>query len=159
MGKLFRISAIHFSLYLISCVAIVVACIYEETNYYSHFSPESSDVDSSFKPLFITEEVFYPGSDLEYYSQLFNKNIILEWSLYLGDVIGEKDISYLLLNMDSQNEVDDFYSNIITSNNLAALKRRFSNVNDKSIGFIKFLHYAKQIEAISTQVTTHDACI
>ena len=152
MGKLFRISAIHFSLYLISCVAIVVACIYEETNYYSHFSPESSDVDSSFKPLFITEEVFYPGTDLEYYSQLFNKNIILEWSSYLGDVISEKDISYLLLNMDSQNEVDDFYSNIITSNNLAALKRRFSDVNDKSIGFIKFLHYAKQIEAISTQV-------
>lgn len=153
MGKLFKNSVIHFSLYLISCLAIVLACVYEETNYYSHFSPESSDVDSSFKPLFITEEVFYPVSDLEYYSQLFNKNIINEWSSYLGDVINQKDLSYLLLNTDSQNEIDDFYSNILTSQNLEALKRRFTEVNDKTIGFIKFLHYAKQIEVISTQVT------
>lgn len=90
-----------FSVFITSCIVIIIACSDIDFTYYSHFSPEVSDIDSSFEPMFISEDLFYNYSHFEYYSQRFNTNIIDEWSVYLEDRIPIKEIEYFLLDNNS----------------------------------------------------------
>jgi hypothetical protein len=130
---------------------IIIACSGIDFTYYSHFSPEVSDLDSSFEPLFISEDLFSNYADFEYYSKRFNTNIIDEWRGYLGDRISINDIEYFLLDNNSTNEINELYATMKNSHQSGILNKRFSVFDSKIKGFIQFLYYAKQIEAISLQ--------
>ena len=151
MGQYFKKCVILFSVFITSCIVIIIACSGIDFTYYSHFSPEVSDIDSSFEPMFISEELFYNYSEFEYYSQRFNTNIIDEWSVYLEDRIPIKEIEYFLLDNNSTKEINELYANVQNSNKSGILNSRFSVIDSKVKGFIQFLYYAKQIEAISLQ--------
>ena len=151
MGQYFKKCVILFSVFITSCIVIIIACSDIDFTYYSHFSPEVSDIDSSFEPMFISEELFYNYSEFEYYSQRFNTNIIDEWSVYLEDRIPIKEIEYFLLDNNSTKEINELYANVQNSNKSGILNSRFSVIDSKVKGFIQFLYYAKQIEAISLQ--------
>jgi len=151
MGQYFKKCVILFSVFITSCIVIIIACSGIDFTYYSHFSPEVSDIDSSFEPMFISEDLFYDYSYFEYYSKRFNTNIIDEWSVYLEDRIPIKEIEYFLLDNNSINEINEIYANVQNSNNSGILNRRFSVIDSKVKGFIQFLYYAKKIEAISLQ--------
>ncbi len=151
MGQYFKKCVILFSVFITSCIVIIIACSDIDFTYYSHFSPEVSDIDSSFEPMFISEELFYNYSHFEYYSQRFNTNIIDEWSVYLEDRIPIKEIEYFLLDNNSTKEINELYANVQNSNKSGILNSRFSVIDSKVKGFIQFLYYAKQIEAISLQ--------
>lgn len=151
MGQYFKKCVILFSVFITSCIVIIIACSDIDFTYYSHFSPEVSDIDSSFEPMFISEDLFYNYSHFEYYSQRFNTNIIDEWSVYLEDRIPLKEIEYFLLDNNSTKEINELYANVHNSNKSGILNSRFSVIDSKVKGFIQFLYYAKQIEAISLQ--------
>ena len=151
MGQYFKKCVILFSVFITSCIVIIIACSGIDFTYYSHFSPEVSDIDSSFEPMFISEELFYNYSEFEYYSQRFNTNIIDEWSVYLEDRIPIKEIEYFLLDNNSTKEINELYANVQNSNKSGILNSRFSVIDSKVKGFIQFLYFAKQIEAISLQ--------
>ena len=151
MGQYFKKCVILFSVFITSCIVIIIACSGIDFTYYSHFSPEVSDIDSSFEPMFISEELFYNYSEFEYYSQRFNTNIIDEWSVYLEDRIPIKEIEYFLLDNNSTKEINELYANVQNSNKSGILNSRFSVIDSKVKGFIQFLYLAKQIEAISLQ--------
>ena len=151
MGQYFKKCVILFSVFITSCIVIIIACSDIDFTYYSHFSPEVSDIDSSFEPMFISEDLFYNYSHFEYYSQRFNTNIIDEWSVYLEDRIPIKEIEYFLLDNNSTKEINELYANVQNSNKSGILNSRFSVIDSKVKGFIQFLYYAKQIEAISLQ--------
>lgn len=151
MGQYFKKCVILFSVFITSCIVIIIACSDIDFTYYSHFSPEVSDIDSSFEPMFISEELFYNYSEFEYYSQRFNTNIIDEWSVYLEDRIPIKEIEYFLLDNNSTKEINELYANVQNSNKSGILNSRFSVIDSKVKGFIQFLYFAKQIEAISLQ--------
>lgn len=151
MGQYFKKCVILFSVFITSCIVIIIACSDIDFTYYSHFSPEVSDIDSSFEPMFISEDLFYNYSHFEYYSQRFNTNIIDEWSVYLEDRIPIKEIEYFLLDNNSTKEINELYANVHNSNKSGILNSRFSVIDSKVKGFIQFLYYAKQIEAISLQ--------
>ena len=151
MGQYFKKCVILFSVFITSCIVIIIACSGIDFTYYSHFSPEVSDIDSSFEPMFISEDLFYNYSHFEYYSQRFNTNIIDEWSVYLEDRIPIKEIEYFLLDNNSTKEINELYANVQNSNKSGILNSRFSVIDSKVKGFIQFLYYAKQIEAISLQ--------
>ena len=151
MGQYFKKCVILFSVFITSCIVIIIACSDIDFTYYSHFSPEVSDIDSSFEPMFISEDLFYNYSHFEYYSQRFNTNIIDEWSVYLEDRIPIKEIEYFLLDNNSTKEINELYANVQNSNKSGILNSRFSVIDSKVKGFIQFLYFAKQIEAISLQ--------
>lgn len=151
MGQYFKKCVILFSVFITSCIVIIIACSDIDFTYYSHFSPEVSDIDSSFEPMFISEDLFYNYSHFEYYSQRFNTNIIDEWSVYLEDRIPIKEIEYFLLDNNSTKEINELYANVQNSNKSGILNSRFSVIDSKVKGFIQFLYYAKQIEVISLQ--------
>ena len=151
MGQYFKKCVILFSVFITSCIVIIIACSDIDFTYYSHFSPEVSDIDSSFEPMFISEDLFYNYSHFEYYSQRFNTNIIDEWSVYLEDRIPIKEIEYFLLDNNSTKEINELYANVQNSNKSGILNSRFSVIDSKVKGFIQFLYLAKQIEAISLQ--------
>lgn len=151
MGQYFKKCVILFSVFITSCIVIIIACSDIDFTYYSHFSPEVSDIDSSFEPMFISEDLFYNYSHFEYYSQRFNTNIIDEWSVYLEDRIPIKEIEYFLLDNNSTKEINELYANVHNSNKSGILNSRFSVIDSKVKGFIQFLYFAKQIEAISLQ--------
>ena len=151
MGQYFKKCVILFSVFITSCIVIIIACSGIDFTYYSHFSPEVSDIDSSFEPMFISEDLFYNYSHFEYYSQRFNTNIIDEWSVYLEDRIPIKEIEYFLLDNNSTKEINELYANVQNSNKSGILNSRFSVIDSKVKGFIQFLYFAKQIEAISLQ--------
>ena len=151
MGQYFKKCVILFSVFITSCIVIIIACSDIDFTYYSHFSPEVSDIDSSFEPMFISEDLFYNYSHFEYYSQRFNTNIIDEWSVYLEDRIPIKEIEYFLLDNNSTKDINELYANVQNSNKSGILNSRFSVIDSKVKGFIQFLYYAKQIEAISLQ--------
>lgn len=151
MGQYFKKCVILFSVFITSCIVIIIACSDIDFTYYSHFSPEVSDIDSSFEPMFISEDLFYNYSHFEYYSQRFNTNIIDEWSVYLEDRIPIKEIEYFLLDNNSTKEINELYANVQDSNKSGILNSRFSVIDSKVKGFIQFLYYAKQIEVISLQ--------
>ena len=151
MGQYFKKCVILFSVFITSCIVIIIACSDIDFTYYSHFSPEVSDIDSSFEPMFISEDLFYNYSHFEYYSQRFNTNIIDEWSVYLEDRIPIKEIEYFLLDNNSTKEINELYANVQISNKSGILNSRFSVIDSKVKGFIQFLYFAKQIEAISLQ--------
>jgi hypothetical protein len=151
MGQYFKNCVILFSVFITSCIVIIIACIGTDFTYYSHFSPEVSDLDSSFEPLFISEDLFSNYADFEYYSKRFNTNIIDEWRGYLGDRISINDIEYFLLDNNSTNEINELYATMKNSHQSGILNKRFSVFDSKIKGFIQFLYYAKQIEAISLQ--------
>lgn len=151
MGQYFKKCVIVFSVFITSCIVIIIACSGIDFTYYSHFSPEVSDLDSSFEPLFISEDLFSNYADFEYYSKRFNTNIIDEWRGYLGDRIPINDIEYFLLDNNSTNEINDIYATMKNSDLSGILNKRFSVFDSKIKGFIQFLYYAKQIEAISLQ--------
>lgn len=151
MGQYFKKCVIVFSVFITSCIVIIIACSGIDFTYYSHFSPEVSDLDSSFEPLFISEDLFSNYSDFEYYSKRFNTNIIDEWRGYLGDRISINDIEYFLLDNNSTNEINELYATMKNSHQSGILNKRFSVFDSKIKGFIQFLYYAKQIEAISLQ--------
>lgn len=151
MGQYFKKCVIVFSVFITSCIVIIIACIGTDFTYYSHFSPEVSDLDSSYQPLFISEDLFSNYSDFEYYSKRFNTNIIDEWRGYLGDRISINDIEYFLLDNNSTNEINELYATMKKSHQSGILNKRFTVFDSKIKGFIQFLYYAKQIEAISLQ--------
>jgi hypothetical protein len=151
MGQYFKKCVIVFSVFITSCIVIIIACSGIDFTYYSHFSPEVSDLDSSFEPLFISEDLFSNYADFEYYSKRFNTNIIDEWRGYLGDRISINDIEYFLLDNNSTNEINELYATMKNSHQSGILNKRFSVFDSKIKGFIQFLYYAKQIEAISLQ--------
>lgn len=151
MGQYFKQCVILFSVFTTSCIVIIIACSGIDFTYYSHFSPEVSDIDSSFEPMFISEDLFYNYSHFEYYSKRFNTNIIDEWREYLEDRIPIKEIEYFLLDNNSTKEINELYANVQNSNKSEILNGRFSVIDSKVKGFIQFLYYAKQIEAISLQ--------
>ena len=151
MGQYFKKCVILFSVFITSCIVIIIACSDIDFTYYSHFSPEVSNIDSSFEPMFISEDLFYNYSHFEYYSQRFNTNIIDEWSVYLEDRIPIKEIEYFLLDNNSTKEINELYANVQNSNKSGILNSRFSVIDSKVKGFIQFLYFAKQIEAISLQ--------
>lgn len=151
MGQYFKKCVILFSVFITSCIVIIIACSDIDFTYYSHFSPEVSDIDSSFEPMFFSEDLFYNYSHFEYYSQRFNTNIIDEWSVYLEDRIPIKEIEYFLLDNNSTKEINELYANVQNSNKSGILNSRFSVIDSKVKGFIQFLYYAKQIEVISLQ--------
>ena len=151
MGQYFKKCVILFSVFITSCIVIIIACSGIDFTYYSHFSPEVSDIDSSFEPMFISEDLFYNYSHFEYYSQRFNTNIIDEWSVYLEDRIPIKEIEYFILDNNSTKEINELYANVQNSNKSGILNSRFSVIDSKVKGFIQFLYFAKQIEAISLQ--------
>lgn len=151
MGQYFKKCVILFSVFITSCIVIIIACSSEDFTYYSHFSPEVSDIDSSFEPMFISEDLFNNYSDFEYYSKRFNTNIIDEWREYLEDRIPIKEIEYFLLDSNSTNEINELYAFMNNPHKSGIFTRMFSAIDSKVKGFIQFLYYAKQIEAISLQ--------
>lgn len=151
MGQYFKQCVILFSVFTTSCIVIIIACSGIDFTYYSHFSPEVSGIDSSFEPMFISEDLFYNYSRFEYYSKRFNTNIIDEWREYLEDRIPIKEIEYFLLDSNSTNEINELYALLHNPHKSGIFTRMFSALDSKVKGFIQFLYYAKQIEAISLQ--------
>ena len=146
MNQHYKLFAVPFSLFITSYVAIIIACSGEEPVYYSNFSPDALELDDSFKPMFVSEDIFdYQDSDT-YYTNLFNEDIINDWKEYLGDRILDKDLEYLLTDENSKEEIGRLYNGIINPDSANVLDTRFTKVDQKIKDFVTFLHVAKLIE-------------
>lgn len=114
-------------------------------SYISSFTPEAF-VDESYKPLFYApEERFYDYAQFEYIEK-HSADIVADWTKYLGKKMPQKDVAFYLLNDSAQLDIDtmhgQLYGEKATGNKL--LKEQ------KVKNFINFLHFAKRIEASST---------
>lgn len=142
-----------FSFALLTTTGVLLACADWFVGYDSDssFTPEVF-ADESYSPLFYSpQEPFYRiNYDTEHRSR-FNNDITSDWSTYLKGKMSEDDVKYLLLEAEANTDADLLFKAV---QNKKGLPQRFAtlNLNDEKIkAFINFLHFAKVIEACSTQ--------
>ncbi|WP_333819596.1 hypothetical protein [Ohtaekwangia sp.] len=149
----FKRSVALFSVAAFGTCGIVLACAdyFMEYDYDSDFTPEVY-VDESYAPLFYSpQEVFYKVGFDDVHTSRFNDDIVIDWSDYLKGKATREQVRYLLLNDSAASELDQLYSAIWKKTKAPA---RFSALNlaDERIrSFVEFMHYAKMIEAYSTE--------
>ena len=149
----FKKFAIFFSLSTVLIYGIVLGCAdyFTDDKYGSNFAPEIAYPDDSYKPLFLSEDVFYGiGYDLNYISR-FNDNIVEEWSEYLSGKINNTELSYLLLDTASQKDINQLFNSIQLNQVLSGRNKKINISDEKVRKFIVFMHYAKEIENSATQ--------
>lgn len=132
--------------------------------YSSNFTPETF-VEKSYRPLFLSGEVFYGiGFDTEHNSR-FNNDIKSDWSTYLKTKVDTATVNYFLIGDETNrysydNEKASKYKDEITQlhvffktkkNNQASLKwgKKMNLKDDKIKAFVEFLYLAQKIETVS----------
>lgn len=103
LSKLFLISSIS----LLFVYGIIYACADGDFGYFdSNFTPETF-VDESYKPLFLSGDIFYGiGFDTEHNSR-FNDDIKSDWQMYLKGKADAATISYFLIGADEPKSYDE----------------------------------------------------
>ncbi|MEO8238299.1 MAG: hypothetical protein ABI793_10355 [Flavobacterium sp.] len=161
LSRLFLISSTS----LLFVYGIIYACSDGDFGYFdSNFTPETF-VDESYKPLFLSGDIFYGiGFDTEHNSR-FNDDIKSDWQTYLKGKADAATISYFLIGADepkSYDEKDRTLKNKTEAEQLhiffktkkenkASLKwgKKISLKDDKIKSFIEFLYLAQKIETVS----------
>ncbi|WP_242499203.1 hypothetical protein [Flavobacterium sp. 140616W15] len=127
--------------------------------YSSNFTPETF-VEKSYRPLFLSGEVFYGiGFDTEHNSR-FNNDIKSDWSTYLKTKVDTATVNYFLIGDETNrysydNEKASKYKDEITQlhvffktkkNNQASLKwgKKMNLKDDKIKAFVEFLYLAQK---------------
>lgn len=162
LSKLFLISSTS----LLFVYGIIYACADGDFGYFedSNFTPETF-VDESYKPLFLSGDIFYGiGFDTEHNSR-FNDDIKLDWQTYLKGKADAATISYFLIGADepksydekdrtleNKTEIEQLHVFFKTKKeNKTSLKwgKKISLKEDKIKNFIEFLYLAQKIETVS----------
>lgn len=161
LSKLFLISSTS----LLFVYGIIYACSDGGFGYFdSNFTPETF-VDESYKPLFLSGDIFYGiGFDTEHNSR-FNDDIKSDWQTYLKGKADAATISYFLIGADepksydekdrtleNKTEVEQLHVFFKTKKeNKASQKwgKKISLKEGKIKSFIEFLYLAQKIETVS----------
>lgn len=161
LSKLFLISSTS----LLFVYGIIYACSDGGFGYFdSNFTPETF-VDESYKPLFLSGDIFYGiGFDTEHNSR-FNDDIKSDWQTYLKGKADAATISYFLIGADepkSYDEKDRTLENKTEAEQLHVFfktkkenkasqkwSKKISLKEDKIKSFIEFLYLAQKIETVS----------
>lgn len=154
MGKIsFKKFAVFFSISTVLVYGIVLACsdYFIDDKYGSNFTPEIAYTDDSYKPLFLSQDVFYGIGFEQNYISRFNDVIVKEWSNYLSGKINVTDLSYLLLDTASRSDINQLYNSVEIKQELPDWKSKIDIRDEKVRKFIVFMHCAKEIEKNSTQ--------
>ncbi len=152
MNKYLKKSILFSSVVKLLFVGVAVACAYDfyGDKYNSNFAPEISDLDDSYKPLFLTQDIFYGIRYDDDHISRFNDVIVKEWASYLGGKISEKDVSYFLLDTNSVTDLDQLFNNVTYNRSDDSWSRRIDLTDERVKNFIIFLKYAKRIESKTT---------
>lgn len=118
----------------------------EETN----FTPEAL-ADQKYAPYFLSQDLFYDNSFLENTGNLFDEDVVKDWSEFLNGKLKEETISFFIADTGNV-AVNDLY-NYISKRKETTLVKNWSKKIDlkdkKTKDFIEFLHYAKPIQVAS----------
>jgi hypothetical protein len=149
----FKKFAIFFSLASILIYGVVLACadFFMDDKYGSNFAPEIAVTDDSYKPLFLSSEVFYGIRFDQNYVSRFNDNIVKDWSDYLSGKINDTDLSYLLLDTASKEDIKQLHKSILLKQAVPGWTNKIDISDAKVRQFIVFMYYAKEVEKSSTQ--------
>ena len=164
LSKLFLISSTS----LLFVYGIILACGGgDEWDYFSgnsNFTPETF-VDKSYKPLFLSGDIFYGiGFDTQHNSR-FNDEIKRDWNEYLKTKVDTATISYFLIGditpryysdeskiLKNKTEITELHTFFKTKKaNPASLKwgKKINLQDSKTKSFIEFLYLAQKIETVS----------
>ena len=141
-----------FSTILLFVYGIIFACGGGEDwgwSFDSNFAPEIF-VDQSYSPLFLSQDVFYTGSDTEHNSR-FNDEIVQDWETFLKGKMDAKSVKFFLIDSSATDiiKLQSFYKTQ-KKNPVSDKWSKKIDLNDRKIsGFITFLSLSKQIEAAS----------
>lgn len=151
MKQHFKNIAILFSILLFSYAAIIFACADDYTEPTSMFTPESSGLDDSYKPLFLSDHMFYGNEALDNYTAIFSDSIVNEWYGFLNGAVNREDLSYFLLDTASARDVSTLFASIGKNQVSQKVARRLDLTNDKIVKFVRFLRYAKAVDVAATR--------
>ncbi len=148
---------VYFILLFILCSAVVVfrvqqlqACIdadWDESQ--EAFTPEVSALDSSFFPLFYSNRLLYINHESTV--DLFYDEIVDDWTSYLHGLIPRAAVRRYLLNDSAATELHNIDSVLADT----SIKQHYESIDLKPQRvrkFFAFLHQAKRLEKISTQM-------
>ncbi|KFF20321.1 hypothetical protein [Flavobacterium hydatis] len=132
--------------------------------YSSNFTPETF-VEKSYRPLFLSGEVFYGiGFDTEHNSR-FNDDIKSDWNAYLKTKVDTATVSYFLIGDNTSSysydkekaskykgEIEQlhvFFKNKKANQSSLKWGKKINLKDDKTKAFIEFLYLAQKIETVS----------
>ncbi len=114
--------------------------------YNSTFTPEAFVTDTSYEPLFYSNNMFY-GYDnyLQDHSNRFVENQVNEWNSYLNNEISKNELN-LIIGSDSLNNVVSRLCKAIKTNTPNGTSKKYNLENIKNKQFFVFINLAKSLE-------------
>ena len=159
MKKIFiKKLALVFSFLLVLVYTAIYACgggNYDWSwEYETNFTPETF-VDAKFTPYFLSQDLFYDGSNLTNAIDMFNEDVVNDWSQFLDSKLKTETIELFISNkgIPVTSSLYEYYSNNKTSKTVTQWAKIIDLKNSKIKNFIEFLHFAKPIEEFSTSQT------
>lgn len=109
----------------------------------TNFTPETF-VDEKYKPLFLSQELFYGSESLGNGATRFDEDISNDWAEYLKGKADLETIGYFLSSTANE-EVEGIY----TTKKSAKWAKKIDLKDKKVTAFFEFLHYGKIVERYS----------
>jgi len=148
----FRRSGFLFSLAFLLVSGIGFACADDwfDVNYFSNFAPEVSDLDESYRPLYLSDDLFYEVQYDNNHVSRFNDAIVSDWSTYMGNRISKNDLSFFLLEPRAGQDIGQLNLLISKGQQSPKWSKKINLQDEKVKNFLVFLKLAKKIEAKTT---------
>lgn len=125
--------------------------------YETNFTPETF-VDQKYTPYFLSQDLFYDGSNLTNAADLFDEDVVLDWSSFLNGKLKNETISFFIADTSNSVVADlyNFYTKNKSSKNATNWSKKIDLKDKKIKDFIEFLHFAKPIQEYSVSENNWD---
>lgn len=116
----------------------------------SNFTPETF-VDASYRPLFLSTDIFYgDGFDSKHNSR-FNDEIVTDWATYLKGAAATEEVKYFLVDSSAivVKELNSFLNTKKSNKTVEKWKSKVDLKSKRLAEFIQFLKIAQELESAS----------